>query len=408
MAFLSEIPIGISWLRQFHDAEYEIAADLIDQVLLVNRDDFVNGLRELLDELAERHGDPTRKLGLYAERPVKKVFGNIPAFFPNSRHGRATGTGVPPIVVDPRDQEVGSEGVVAQFITDYCRSNPSTAVGHPGPTRMRSDKVEEIVILTDFIGSGHRITRMLEAFRYVATLRSWRSYGLIRFVVIAYSGTSEGVAAVRSHKLRPEVWLRTGCPTIGNTFRGAQRSKIEALCKAHPTKHAVPLGYDDTGALIAFAHGCPNNVPPILYSRASGWVPLFAGRSTSKASAAFVPEGDDLILDQRTQSLLGIREARRTLTSFDNKRWISGMLVLAAVEAGFRTPADISARTHLKLAQVNALIALAKDARWLTDTGRLTRLGRNELAHLRRRRKQMPVLPSGANNFYYPTQLRAP
>jgi hypothetical protein len=409
MTALSETSTGASWLGRFGASEIEIAAELIDQVLLVSRNDFVAGLRELLDELAGQPGDHKQQMALYAERPVKTVFDAIPAYFPNSRHGRAAGAGVPPIIVDPRDQEVGSEGIVAQFITDYCRRNRTIALAHPGPTKMRQAKVREIVIVTDFIGSGNRLIKMLDAFRYVATLRSWRSYGLIHFVVVAYSGTISGITAVRLHKLRPEVRVRMGCPTIANTFHGAQRTQIESLCKAYPIKHSDPLGYEESAALIAFAHGCPNNVPPILHSRASGWIPLFAGRSTSNASDAFPPEGDALVLDQRAKRLLGIREARLTLMSLDQKRWISTMLILSAAEVGLRTTADISSRTHLTFAQVTSLVALANDALWLNETGRLTRLGRNELARLRKRRKQTPALPSGTNNnYYYPTQLRTP
>jgi hypothetical protein len=282
---------------------------------------------------------------------------------------------------------------------------------------MRQDKVKKIVLLTDFIGSGDRITGMLESLRYVATLRSWRSYGLIRFIVLAYSGLNEGVSITRSHKLRPDVHLVAGCPTIANTFRGKQRSKIEALCRAHPSRHPQPLGYgtrswvypgDEGGALIAFAHGCPNNVPAILYSRASGWVPLFEGRSTPDAPDAFLPEGHEVALDQRAQNLLRIRDAQKSLLSVENEGWISAMLVLAAADEGLRTIADISGRTHLSIARVTKLVALAKNARWLTETGRLTRLGRYERERLRRRRRRTPVLPGERNTFYYPTQLRAP
>jgi len=408
MAVLSETSSAIAWLNRFDVVHRESAVDLIDEVLLVTRDDFFHGLRSLVDDVVGMRSDPARKVALYAERPIKKVFGKVPSFFPNSRHGRATGPGVAPIVVDPRDQEVGSEGVVVQFITDHCRRNRSTSLSHPGPTKMRKDKVGEIVILTDFIGSGKRITRMLESFRYVATLRSWLSYGLIRFIVIAYSGTTEGMTAVCSHKLRPEIKILAGCPTIHNTFYGAKRSKVEALCKTYPTHHSNPLGYENTAALIAFAHGCPNNVPPILRSRASGWVPLFEGRSTSNASSAFFPRGNDDLLDQRTQNLLGIKEARKTLTSLEHRRWISAMLILAAVEVGLRTPEQISSRTHLKINQVTMIVSKAREARWLDDITRLTRLGRYELARLRRRRKNAPVLFSTSKNFYYPTQLRAP
>jgi hypothetical protein len=238
---------------------------------------------------------------------------------------------------------------------------------------------------------------------------------LIRFIVLAYSGLNDGVSITRSHKLRPDVHLVAGCPTIANTFRGKQRSKIEALCRAHPSRHPHPLGYhpdlpwyDESGALIAFAHGCPNNVPAILYSRASGWVPLFEGRSTSDAPDAFLLEGHEVASDQRAQNLLRIRDAQKSLLSSENKQWISAMLVLAAADEGLRTIADISGRTHLSIARVTKLVALAKNARWLTETGRLTRFGRYELERLRRRRRRSPVLPGERNTFYYPTRLRVP
>src|SRR5208337_3578272 len=139
-----------------------------------------------LDKVAGQRSSPERKIALYAERRIKKVFGIIPTFFPGSRHGRAKGPGVQPVQADPRDQEVGSEGVVAQLITDYCRRNPEVALSHPGPTKLRDDRVSHIVIVTDFIGSGLRVYDMLESFRYVATLQSWRSYGRLKFIVVAY------------------------------------------------------------------------------------------------------------------------------------------------------------------------------------------------------------------------------
>ncbi len=407
MTALSETSVAQAWLEKFDDIDRESAIDLLNEVLLVSRYDFVIGLHSLLDEVLGIQSGSARKVALYAERPIKKVFGNVPSFFPKARRGRAEGTGMPPIVVDPRDQEVGSEGVVANIITDYCRRNRSVSFSHPGPTKMRKDKVRAIVILTDFIGSGQRITTMLESFRYVATLRSWRSYRLIRFVVLAYSGTTEGIGAVRSHKLKPEVRILMGCPTIHNTFTGARRKEVEELCRAHPKGHSEPLGYRGSAALIAFAHGCPNNVPPILHSRKSGWKPLFHGRSTTNSSAAFLPTEDNDLLDQRAHNLLGIREARRALNCYENKDWISAMLILAAARSGLHTMEQISSRTHIEINIVNKIVSLAIKAHWLDDNSRLTRLGNRELARLRRRRRRAPVLANDSNNFYYPTQLRA-
>ena len=409
MASLAENSNAKKWLKNFYNLEErDSAIDLINEILLVNWDDFVNGLNSLLDDIqsVSKH-----KVALYAERPINKVFGKTPSFFPNARNGRAEGRGVPPIVVDPRYQEVGSEGIVANIIKDYCVRNPRSSFSHPGPNKLRKEKVREIIILTDFIGSGQRVIQMLESFRYVATLRSWRSYHLIRFVVVAYSGTSEGIAVVRSHKLRPEVRIIMGCPTIQNTFTGQQRKRIEELCRSYPKGHRQPLGYRDSAALIAYAHGCPNNVPPILHSRKSGWKPLFEGRSTINVTDAFLRTDEKNIITQRAYHLLGIKDARKRLVQYEDNRWITTMLILAAAKSGLHSLEEISSRTHIEIESVNEFVLTAIKALWLDNNYRLTRLGHFELDRLRRRQQKKPVYVevdvAGENNiFYYPTQLR--
>ncbi|MBB4637516.1 hypothetical protein [Longimicrobium terrae] len=405
MNALSETPEATRWLERFSDVDRPTAIALIDEILLVSRDDFSNGLDALLDAAVAEAGGP---VALFGERPIKKVYGKIPAFFRNSRRGRAEGAGGQPIIVDPRDQEVGSEGIVANLITDYSRRHENTCFPYPGPTKMRDEKVRAIILVTDFIGSGDRITRMLEAFRYVATIRSWRSYKLIRFVVVAYSGLDAGIAKVRSHRLKPEVRTFTGCPTLKGAFTGNVLRDIERLCRSYPKGHREPLGYKTGGALIAFSHGSPNNAPPILHSRSAKWVPLFKGRSTTGVLAPLLTDAEYSDAHQRVTKLLGIRGARKELSSGAGNRWISTMLVLAAAERGVRQPVKISAKTHLSVGEVTSLRALAIDAGWLDSTTRLTPLGRRELARLRRRRRRAPILAANTEQYYYPTQLRAP
>jgi hypothetical protein len=84
------------------------------------------------------------------------------------------------------------------------------------------------------------------------------------------------------------------------------------------------------------------------------------------------------------------------------------MLVLAAAELGIKELGQISARTRRSVQEVRKLVLLAKRALWLRTTGSLTRLGRDELARLRKRRRRTPVVPTNESAFYYPTQLRAP
>ena len=320
---LSSTALGAGWLANLaEDAERATAGALIDEVLLVSRNSLVRELRGLVQTILADREDPERPIALFAERAVRKHKGEVLPFFPDAGRGRATGLGVPPIVVDPADQEVGSEGLIANLITDLARLYQGEVLSHPGPDRMRRDRVRRIVIITDFVGSGKRVWEMLEAFRAVATLRSWRSYHLLAFYVVAYSGTEDGLRVVRSSRLKPEVLTVTGCPTLWNTFSGAPLADVLQLCRRYPPGHRCPNGFSNGGALIAFAHGMPNNAPPILHSRTRGWRGLFPKRSTAGAEMNFPADAVETIAD-RAARLLRLRNANAYLASPTGKRWIT-------------------------------------------------------------------------------------
>jgi hypothetical protein len=405
---LSGLSSSEKWFSQFKPEDRDVARMLLDEVHLVSSTAFSDGILKLIDEIASERFEPLRRIALYSERPIKRVFGTIPAFFPRSRHGRAEGTGVPPVVVDPRDQEVGSEGIVAQLVTAYCRAHPDIALSHPGPTKLRKDRVSHIVIVTDLIGSGDRIFTMLESLGNVATIRSWQSYGLIKFVVIAYAATDHGLSRLAYAPLNHEVRSVVSCPTIHSVFRGARRDLVHKLCRNYPpARRSDPFGYRGGGALIAFSHGCPNNAPALLWSTAQSWSPIFPGRTALAAKEAFRVD-DDEMLKARTERLLKTKDIRQRLDRPDGQLWQSTMAVLVAAEDGARGPKQISARLGVSFGEARKHFALCKQADWLADNGRPTLLGRMELKRLRRRLRPKPIFPSDDNPFYYPSQLRAP
>lgn len=411
MAPLSRTPFGVRWLGHFSADERDSAAALMDEVLLVGSDELRRGIYVLLDQIMSERADATRPIALFAEREITNDAGSrwttrIPAIYPGTEHGRATGLGVSPIVVNSQDQEVGSEGAIANLITSYCRLHAPMALSHPGPDEMRAKRVGRIVIVTDFIGSGNRVWEMLEAFWAVATLRSWRSYGLIDFCVAAHSGTEAGLSLVRQSRLAPTLTTLVGCPTVRGVFAGGQLAAVEALCRRYPPGHKRPFGFRKSGALIAFTHGVPNNAPAILHSDKNGWIPLFPHRSAAASDLIF-PVNTAVAAMERAKAALHIHRIRDYLDSPRDRRWITAMIVLAAIEAGARTPEAISSRSYLDISEIVGTLRSLRLARWVSITNHLTRLGRQELAHLRRRRRSKPILPSGTISFYYPTQLRA-
>lgn len=415
---LSKTDFARNWLAQFSDAERPAAAQLADAVMLVSNDSLYRGLRSLLDDTSTNREevDQNRPIALFAERSVATrdttddeygfIRREVLPFFPGTDEGRATGAGMPPIVVDPDDQEVGSEGAIANFITGYERLHRDRVLNHPGPDLMRTRRISHIVIVTDFIGSGKRVWEMLEAFWRVATIRSWHSYAIVRFAVVAYSGTEEGLKHVRSHRCGPTVRVVHACPTIFTAFVGAERDAVEALCRARPHRPRYPFGFGWAGALIAFAHGMPNNAPPILHSERKEWIPLFRNRSALGADLHF-PAANADALAERARAVLQIRTAERFLADPTHRRWVETMLVLTALKDGSRTTASASARTRLPITDVEQILVFTRIAHWTSPRNALTVLGHRELRRLQLRRARTVVLPTEDMPYYYPSQLRA-
>lgn len=405
MTKFSESGLARDWLRRFVDRERDTAASLLDEMLFVGADEFKRGIITLLNQVMdERDGD--RPMAMYAEREVDRDDKGIAPIFRGTRTGRAIGDGPPPIMFDPNEPEVGSEGLIATLITSFQRLHQDDVLNHPGPELMRERRVGPIVILTDFIGSGQRVHEMLEAFREVASLRSWKSYGYVHFYVVAYSGTEDGISLVSSNRLRPKVLTSAGCPTLRSTFHSTARTAVYDLCRRYPPGNYYPYGYRDSGALIAFEHGVPDNVPPILHEGWDAWVPLFPGRSSVGANAVF-PLANRETLANRAETMLRMRDAARYISDPRGRRWIETMLVLTAIDLGARADGEISAKTRLCLTRVGELLGFTQVARWTTARNTLTQLGRAELHRLRKRRTRTPVLPKEEKAFYYPGHLRA-
>ncbi|MCY4291421.1 MAG: hypothetical protein OXC72_06640, partial [Roseovarius sp.] len=329
MSRFSESEVAERWLERFSETGREIAVSLIDEVLLVGGGELTSGITRLFDKIQAEHGSQG-PLGFYAEREVEWDKNQVLPIFPSAWNGRAVGKGPQPIPFDPNRPEVGSEGLIANLITSYCRQHGREMFNHPGPDLLRRRKAGPIVVVADFIGSGQRVWEMLEAFCAVASVRSWRSYHLIDFYVVAYSGTEEGLRHVRSSRLRPKVLTVTGCPTIDTVFRKPTRDAVRQLCRTYPPNHNRPLGYGWAVALIAFEHGVPNNATPILHSGWGKWAPLFQRRSTIATKGEF-PNTNREELAARAEQLLRIRDAETYLSDSRGRRWIKTMLVLCII-----------------------------------------------------------------------------
>jgi hypothetical protein len=402
-----------AWLSQFDPAAQGDMVKMLQAMRLVTRDHFADSIRTRLLQVSDR---TKGRIGLYVEREIPPKKSPPAPLFQQSevKPRRAFGPGpgpIQPAVDQPGD--VGSEGIVAQLVSELCRELPDKFVSHPGPDALRSKKkpIKSLILVTDLIGSGERAERYLNAAWRVFSFKSWwsgrRSNGLT-FDIVAYAATASGKSRVLSHRLSPCVRLVTECPTIDTAFDAEQATVIKRIC-AQYNPHAGTadvLGYQNTGALIAFAHGAPNNCPRILHKSSASWTPLFARRVTAATRSEFPNELDQQEIQQRLVNMRHKRLSEGHDWSRAAKGTLETYLVLAALSHPPRTIEVVARRTGLTFLETESFLFKAIANAWVDKHYRLTDQGQ---AHLRAAKKKRRVaLPVGSVKMYYPSALRVP
>ena len=370
---------------------------------------------ELRNLIIMRADDGNQPVGLYVEREVRRREGKPNRLFRETRGKvrRAHGAGPQPVQsIRAYAHDVGSEGIVAQLASELCRQRPKQLLDHPGPDTIRKLKVRRFFLLTDFIGSGQRARTYLDAAWRVRSVRSWWSARRVKgmsFEVLAFASTSDGRACVEDHPAAPQVSVVTGCPTVASVFTGERRTVIRDLCLRYNPLGGDPiesLGYRGGGALIAFAHGAPNNCPRILHKRSARWVPLFPMRVTAAIRSTFV-EDDAEAIKARLHAMRQARLAEALHVAALGPHSHANVLLLAALARGPRHDEALSGRTGMTLFEVKRALNTARKHSWIDVARRLTDAGQAELAAARRAAPPDP-LPPKAKTVYFPTALRVP
>ena len=404
---LSETDAAVRWIKQFKVSDQALMAAMLDEMTLVTHAEFWERLRALVVASGARIDGP---VGLYAEREVpwrNKLFAE-----PRRKPRRAEGPGPRP--VSPRrtkGPEVGSEGIIANLITELCREDPDKFRSHPGPDEIREDRIRAFFLITDFIGSGGRARAYLEAAWRVASVKSWHSFGWLRFEVLSYSATEVGSRLVRTHGTKPSITIVLPCPTIESAFGSAADDVYDLCVRYDPVRRdrEDSLGYGGVGALIAFAHGCPNNAPRILHRSCRGrWEPLFPRRVTARSRAMFGDRRDAATLAKRLERLGEMRLATSDWLAHAGQKAREIVAVLAAARRGPRRDDTIARRTGLTIPEVRVLTAHIVGLGWMDVNRCLTDAGMGQLSAIRSYRKKRFELPNEPGNPYYPKSLRVP
>jgi hypothetical protein len=406
---------AIAWLGQFRTDDQSDAAALLDAIARVSHKKLADGMRNCVLDRARNAEKP---IGLYAEREIRKHNGVPNRLFKEEKGKvkRAIGAGPSPVQpIRAYDPQVGSEGLIANLVTELCREHPKTFLSHPGPNRIRKCRVRSFFLISDFIGTGQRAVNYLQAAWCVRSIRSWHSWRLMHFEVVAYSATEVGQRRVRAHPCRPSVNIVLPCPTIETEFSKDMAKRIRELCiRYNPMKgnEQEGLGFGEIGALIAFAHGVPNNVPYLLYKEGKvdgkHWVPLFPSRLTTGVRSGFTDQMDKAEITKHLEQMRQMRLSRspwlRQATTEAGKL----LLILASVGRGPRFSEALARKTGLTIPEVEHLVRKAFTYGWMDQHRRLTDAGQSQIEKLKYRGRPAPEDLQETPEPYYPMALRAP
>ena len=418
---LSQTKTGQAWLKQFCETDRCAAAAMLDGMLLLNEEQVATALRSLLREMASAYRKEKKRVGLYAERE----FGHGLPFDVEPRpdkqgviRQRAVGFKGPHAVSPVRgSRRVGSEGPVAHIISQVVKTSPHVFVNQPGPDRIRgfeegakgggkSAPIRVLMFVTDFIGSGSRVRKMLNKFWAVPSVRSWASLGLMEFSVVAAAGTLKGIESLRTHRLEPEVRVEHVAPTLSENSASELFERWRQLIRRYgPSKSAAGgrEGFRGSAALMAFSYGIPNNAPLFLHKSGDRWKALYVG-----------PAPEDLRLSfglETTQDRIARVSAISGVTLAPDVAELDAMTVLVlSFLRGRWSPGEVTAlaeQTGLTEREVLVVKQQALATSLIDATGHLTDAGQELLGAALRKGRKRPTIPT-ATEVYYPQQLRTP
>jgi hypothetical protein len=392
----SETEEGQRWLSNFLSDDISTAMMLLDSLHFVPEDVFRASLIDLLNNLVLDELT-TEPIVLYPVRPPQ-----------------AAASYVEPAPDRPWSAEDGSEHIVANMLTEIVRACGTTRhVSASVPLdKLRSSKVRTVVLVDDYIGSGTTAAAFLDRWWANPTIKSWRSFGLIKFILVAYACSSAAHKMLLKHRILDDLrWVEFGVDFNSAHWDAEERNRIRSLCINYAHNHSMALGYRRSEGLLVMSHTVPNNLPQIFRHGAGPnqpWVSFFAPgpRRISPALQLrlgdYRPEADF----QRLASRLRQPRLAEGYIAEETQGARPLLLLLAALTRSPRSDNRLTQELGLTIFELRNLL-LAAQTLELIDKGRhLTDQGRAVLHHAGRRQRAVKIRLQGSEDPYYPTSLR--
>lgn len=393
---------GQKWLEQFDKTDRPMVRQLTDALALVSTQEFERTIQRSIQNLTK---DIDGLVALYAAREVPRD---------TKLNFRKGGSGLNSV---SEGSDLGSEARVANIVRQMCRALGDRLLRQPSIESLRERRVSHIVVIDDIIGSGRRTRDYLDQLWNDATNKSWWSYKKIRFTVVTYAGTAEGVRYLSEHPCKPEVKFHRHCPTIDALpWPRAQIRLAKDLCRRYSDSYTLKgnyLGFGSTASLLVFEHGCPNNTSNIFWadskSKSSTWKPLFPGRASVPETASVFPA--EIATRAPISVLLSAGQARVAgALSLVIRRPLSQnfVIILALLARGINRDEAIAHATNLDVSQCKLLLEACIESGLVSPRRRLTEAGMAELKGIATAAKSRIGLNIQlGEDSYYPKSLRS-
>lgn len=405
----SEHPLSQKWIAQFHTSEDRArAARLLNLLKLVSGREFEVGIERALSELQVRLNTTIAVYPVTPPNPID-VLGYHP-FKGGIREGVEPGTG--------RREQHGSEGRVAHILTGLQRknmkSNRTSAVEcTPTVKQLKTQGIRHIVLIDDVCGSGQRITKY---WRQVIpkSVKSLLSLKRCELWVVVYAITPAGTRALKL--TMPRFPLNDHLISVmpAADVQGLLTPELTSLCVNYAKKIDLEMsgiGYRGSGCPVVFEHGCPNNLPAILWASRPGWKGLFPNRAVpTDMRSCFDGNGTDMAIEALWRSnqpklALSLLEALNHATPLTNQQRL--LLTLLGLRLRGISEADLATRLLMTNSEISQLLCLAETMELYDKAGaQATPMGREFVARFRERfdRRRHPQVVARNPEDYYPSQ----
>lgn len=404
---LSDHPLSTDWLRQFSTTrDQALAAQLLNRLKLISEREFESEIEKSLISLQKKL---KTAIAVY---PISK-----PKPHGISGYNPFTGGAPKGTPYAGKRSKFGSEDRVGHLLVKLQerfkkRSGVSTIECTPTTTQLKTQGIRHLVLVDDICGSGRRIVDFWNQL-VPKRIKSLLSYKRLELWIVLYGITRAGYAELVLALPRFPIKTRLLVTMGRSDLRKILPKELSKLCIFYAGKIGMKnaaLGYRDSACALVFEHGCPNNLPAILWSGKNGWRGLFPNGSVPTELRSLFPDKgvertvEDLWSANQPHLSLALLDAVSAPSPLATNDWL--LLAILGLRSRGVKEGKIASRLMLKDSTYNLLISRSIDMGLYSRSGKVTSIGKEYVSRFKNRFKKRTTIQPHCKDptDWYPLQ----